>query len=85
MALAAGGIRPTFYSVEEALVRLSVERLADHATYNPEAGGGWQLCAGRNRVKCVNGLADELRKSEYSPNTEISVKVIRLHSKGSDL
>lgn len=46
VALAAGGNRPTFYSVEEALVRLSVERLADHATYNPEAGGGWQLCAG---------------------------------------
>ena len=30
-------------------------------------------------------LADELRKSELSLNTEISLKVIRIHSKGSDL
>ena len=32
--------------MEEALVKLSVKRLADHFTCNPEPGGGWQQCAG---------------------------------------
>ena len=38
--------RASRYNMEEALVKLSVKRLADHFTCNPEPGGGWQQCAG---------------------------------------
>ena len=44
MAFTTG--RASRYNMEEALVRLSVERVADFLTCNPEPSGGWQQCAG---------------------------------------
>ena len=32
--------------MEEALVKLSIARVADYFTCSPEPGGGWQHCAG---------------------------------------
>ena len=44
MALMSG--RASRYNMEEALVKLSIARLADYFTCSPEPGGGWQHCAG---------------------------------------
>lgn len=44
MALMSG--RASRYNMEEALVKLSIARVADYFTCSPEPGGGWQHCAG---------------------------------------
>jgi len=44
MALMSG--RASRYNMEEALVKLSISRVADYFTCSPEPGGGWLHCAG---------------------------------------
>ena len=44
LALMSG--RASRYNMEEALVKLSIVRVADYFTCSPEPGGGWQHCAG---------------------------------------
>ena len=62
MALMSG--RASRYNMEEALVKLSIARVADYFTCSPEPGGGWQQCAGIvfHHTRAVAEAPDKIKK-----------------------
>jgi len=62
MALMSG--RASKYNMEEALVKLSIARVADYFTCSPEPGGGWQQCAGIvfHHTRAVAEAPDKIKK-----------------------